>query len=205
MTSDNGGVTDIERVHVGNVGVDTAHLILTDPGYLDDAQGGVKGEHLGRKYEELQDRELAELDEWVVAREAADKLGVSHPDLPDNLAAKILYNKGHEGAAVIVHAGVGDGYYPVYATFATVGQFGRRCVRVEVDFLDHPFIESVALATPDAARNALKRFIQATDAMVEGWEGNLTEPMSRLTAAKEKAEGVLEAYDELWTATTGEG
>ena len=205
MTSDNGGVTDIERVHVGNVGVDTAHLILTDPGYLDDSRSGVSGEHLGRKFDELLDSELRELDAWVVARDAADKLGVAHPDLPDHLAAKILFNKGHEGAAVVVHAGVGDGYYPVWATFATVGQFGRRCVRIEVDFLDHPFIESVALATPDAARRVIRQFIEAVDALHEGWEGNLTEPMRVLGLAAAKGEDVLKAYDDLWTATTGEG
>ena len=42
---------------------------------------------------------------------------------------------GHEGAAVVVQSGRGDGYYPVYVTTAEVANDETRVIRVEVDFL----------------------------------------------------------------------
>lgn len=44
-------------------------------------------------------------------------------------------------AAVVSTTGIGDGYYPVYATIEEIGGWGQRVTKLEIDFTDHVLIE----------------------------------------------------------------
>jgi hypothetical protein len=43
--------------------------------------------------------------------------------------------------AVVTTTGIGDGYYPVYATTEDLGGWGERITRIEIDFTDHVLLE----------------------------------------------------------------
>lgn len=43
--------------------------------------------------------------------------------------------------AVVASSGIGDGYYPVYATFSDVPGWGEVITKLEIDFTDHVLIE----------------------------------------------------------------
>ena len=61
-----------------------------------------------------------------------------------------------EGAAVVVDSGIRDGFYAVYATTAELPDWGRRIVRIEVDFLEHVLLATVPLELPDALGEFLR-------------------------------------------------
>jgi hypothetical protein len=56
-------------------------------------------------------------------------------DTEDN-AGPIMRN-----LAVVASSGIGDGYYPVYATIENLGGWGERIMKLEIDFSDHVLIE----------------------------------------------------------------
>lgn len=43
--------------------------------------------------------------------------------------------------AVVSTTGIGDGYYPVYATIENIAGWGERITKLEIDFTDHVLIE----------------------------------------------------------------
>jgi hypothetical protein len=61
--------------------------------------------------------------------------------LSDQSAGPLPYKMGHEGMAVAASSGIGDGYYPVYATYSDEEGWGRRVMKLEIDFSDHPFLQ----------------------------------------------------------------
>ena len=132
---------NIERRLLGHIGVDSARVIVCDPHYLVEQ----------RIYERHQEREEASLAADNAARDRradpnrwdAETLRAMTEAWP--VSYRIPYLLGHEGAAIVVHSGVGDGFYPVYGTFADVEGMGRRLMRLEVDFSDHPMLEKPAL------------------------------------------------------------
>ena len=56
--------------------------------------------------------------------------------LSDKQAGQIMHD-----LAVVSTTGIGDGYYPVYATIEDVGGWGERITKLEIDFTDHILIE----------------------------------------------------------------
>ena len=50
------------------------------------------------------------------------------------LQLALAFLAGQEGCAVVVSSGMGDGVYPVYAKIAEVAGFGKRVMKLEVDF-----------------------------------------------------------------------
>jgi hypothetical protein len=58
-------------------------------------------------------------------------------DTEDN-AGPIMRN-----LAVVASSGIGDGYYPVYATIEDLGGWGERIVKLEIDFSDHVLLGPV--------------------------------------------------------------
>jgi hypothetical protein len=95
---------------VGEVGVDTGSLLLTDPGRL-----------LGElpPFEELAG--LKESNRLVSSlRIEGFKKPKGWTDEMASYACQVLFKEGHEGAGVTVKTGVGDGQYLVFAKFGKV-------------------------------------------------------------------------------------
>jgi len=110
-------------VKVGEVGVDTATLLVTDP-------VRIKGELPPLE-------ELAGLKESARVVSAIRIEGKKPKGWTDELAShacQVLFKEGHEGAGVTVHTGVGDGQYFVYARMGKVkglpGQY-RNLAKVD--------------------------------------------------------------------------
>ncbi len=57
---------------------------------------------------------------------------------PDHLS--LPFDLGHEGAGISVHAGLGDGLYPVTARYEDVEGWGKRIAEVKITFLPHPVL-----------------------------------------------------------------
>lgn len=101
-------IKETKKVLVGRCGVDSGQIMITDPCYMID-QGFNEAE-----YQKVCDITLSETG-----------------------CGPLAYEKGHEGKAVVASSGIGDGYYPVYATYADVDGWGERIIRLEIDFSDH--------------------------------------------------------------------
>jgi hypothetical protein len=103
----------MRKVKIGEVGVDSASLMITDPCYVKDFKSGNYNPDIKK-----------------------DK------SYSDNGAccATDGKNKGGEigkGLGVVFSTGIGDGVYPVYATLDDVEMFGERVVKVEIYFDEH--------------------------------------------------------------------
>lgn len=169
-------MADPERILVGRIGVDTGRIILCDPSYIPE-QHLVERVH-GRTPEQL--RAISEAQ----TRDDAAAL-----NLADYLFYQIPFLAGREGAAVVVYSGLGDGFYPVYATVMEIENWGERVVRLEVDFLDHPLLVTAPLEPPDG----LERLLVA---MVDFLEFPTDHPPSNLDALalRERVSQMLEHY-----------
>jgi len=95
----------MEWEKVGDVGVDAGGILICDPCYAvgDEPQ--------------LPHPWKAFCDAWF----AAEEHGV----------AQFPFRRGHEGAAIVVQSGVGDGFYPVFVKRDKSG----RVAAVKVEFL----------------------------------------------------------------------
>lgn len=62
--------------------------------------------------------------------------GACDRTLADNFNGQLNYPLGHAGIGVVSRTGLGDGYYPVYATIADLGEWGERVVKVEIEFVE---------------------------------------------------------------------
>ena len=144
----------MERIKVGEVGVDTGRIIVCDPSYI-------ISQRIGERHEEIMEAQLKTMLEANSQQEAVDLAAV------DPLYYTLPYLMGHEGAAVVVHSGIGDGGYPVYAWIDDMENWGRRVVRLEVDFMDHPWLEVVPIEPPDALKRLLDN-LAAWLPLVEG-------------------------------------
>lgn len=103
-----------KRILVGRCGVDSGQVMITDPCYVIDDGFSEKD------YETVCDITLSE-----------QGVGPLH------------YEAGHEGKAVAARTGIGDGYYPVYATYGYIEGFGERILGLEIDFSEHPLLEEI--------------------------------------------------------------
>lgn len=100
-----------KRVQVGSCGVDSGQIMIADPCYLID------GDFSEKHYEEACEITLSE-----------------------DRAGPLMYDMGHEGKAVVASSGIGDGFYPVYATYSDDDGWGERIMKLEIDFSDHPLL-----------------------------------------------------------------
>ena len=137
----------MERIKVGIVGVDTGRVIVCDPSYIVE-------QRIGERQKEVEDARFNAMLEAKNQEEAVE-LVTAEP-----LYYTLNYLLGHEGAAVVVHSGIGDGGYPVYAWVDDLPDWGKRVVRLEVDFMDHPWLEVVPIEAPDALKRLLDDLIE---------------------------------------------
>ena len=100
-----------KRVLVGRCGVDSGQIMITDPCYVVD--------------DGFTDADYEKACEITLSQDGAGPL---------------MYEKGHEGKAVVSTTGIGDGYYPVYATYDEMEDWGQRIVKLEIDFSEHPLL-----------------------------------------------------------------
>ena len=99
------------RKMIGKCGVDSGQIMITDPCYVID------GEFTEKHYQQVCEITLA-----------------------DGHAGSLPYDLGHEGKAVVSSSGIGDGVYPVYATYEDVDGWGERIMKLEIDFSEHVFL-----------------------------------------------------------------
>lgn len=150
------GVVDIEVVHLGNVGVDSGQLMITDPCYIDSEWRNEPHES-DRVY---RDRESGALVKWGDDFMRFDEPLDGYGETPERLIAsgqliqvpregtntfsysyngacratqsaghgELVYRRGHPGAGVAFHTAWGDGEYTVYGE-----RHGGRIVRVYVN------------------------------------------------------------------------
>ena len=137
----------MERRLVGRVGVDSARIIVCDPSYI-------QPERIGERQREIEEAQFVASTE-ARARGDTEAVGAAYP-----LSYTLDFLRGHDGAAVVVHSGIGDGHYPVYAWFDELENWGERIVRLEVDFMDHPWLEVVPIEPPDALKRLLDDLIE---------------------------------------------
>lgn len=165
---------ETERILVGRIGVDRARIIVCDPSYIQDQQ--LLERDLAVEQDQLEALKIAQGQSDREAAEAAYPLFYQLPFL-----------MGHEGAAVVVRSGLGDGFYPVYATVMEVENWGKRVVRLEVDFMDHPYLETVPVQAPDGLEKLLVEVVAFLEFQTD-------HPSAR--GLKAKAEQVLKSYME---------
>jgi hypothetical protein len=92
---------------IGEVCVDSGHLIISDPCQADEAS-----------------------DQW------ADSDVDLNECAKNGIRAWELTNDHDCPIAVVVQTGLGDGRYEVEARYETVGDWGERCAEVRIKFLD---------------------------------------------------------------------
>jgi len=126
-----------ERKLIGHIGVDSGQVIICDPAYIESQQ-------IYERFEAMQEQSR---QRWLAARKQGDK-EAARSAWPQTY--QIPYLMGHEGCAVGTRSGIGDGFYPVYALVEEMENWGERVVRLEVDFTEHPWLETVPIEMPDA-------------------------------------------------------
>ena len=120
-------MTKVNReVLIGHVAVDSGQLMLCDPCYLD-------------KWQDNEEWEKVTADESGLYPLSYN--GACGATLSDDRYGQLKFNLGHEGAAVAFASGLGDGFYPVYATIIEDGLWGRRIAEVKVVMMQEDYEE----------------------------------------------------------------
>ena len=101
------------REIIGWCAVDSGQILITDPSYFADWKNNKMG-----------DTGLGDYS-WS---------GACATTLTDKRAGQLNFPAGHAGAGVVSRSGLGDGYYPVYATYADLGDWGERVIKLEIVF-----------------------------------------------------------------------
>jgi hypothetical protein len=96
---------------IGEVCVDSGHLIICDP---------CRGEEASNRW----------IDNDLDLNECAKK----------GIRAWELTNDHDCPVAVVVQTGLGDGFYKAEARYETDPDFGERCAEVRIKFLPHPVL-----------------------------------------------------------------
>lgn len=115
-----------QEVLIGHVAVDSGQLMLGDPCYLN-------------KWKDNEEWEKLPADENGLYPLSYN--GACGATLSDNQCGQLKFDGGHEGAAVAFSSGLGDGFYPVYATFIEDGIWGRRIAEVRVVMMQQDYEE----------------------------------------------------------------
>jgi len=107
---------------IGLVAVDSGQLMLCDPSYIS-----------GEKW-----------DKDAYSPENADRNGMYSfnyngacgATLSEERAGQLKFENNYEGAGVAFSSGLGDGMYPVYATYVDDPDWGLRICKVEVVMIE---------------------------------------------------------------------
>lgn len=102
----------MKRELIGRCGVDSGQIMITDPCYV-----------IGDEFNDADYEKVCELT------------------LSQDGAGALPFAAGHEGKAVVSSSGIGDGFYPVYATYSDEGMWGERIMKLEIDFSQHPLLD----------------------------------------------------------------
>ena len=102
---------------IGYCGVDSGQIMITDPSYVN--------------YFDL----TAEFGSPVPDGHFS-YAGACERTLGKGYNGQLNYPAGHAGVGVVSRTGLGDGYYPVVATIADLGDWGERVVKLEIEFVD---------------------------------------------------------------------
>jgi len=105
----------LERIEIGKVGVNTGQLLLSDPRVVLAGQ-------------------LPSFEE-ICGLKPSSRVVPSLVYKGEPIAAAIKDQKGRIGAGVTFSSGFGDGIYPVYATVVEFPRWGKRIVKIEIEFL----------------------------------------------------------------------
>ena len=103
----------MRKVKIGEVGVDSASLMITDPCYIKDFKSG-------NYNPEIKKDKSYSVNGACCATDGKNQGGTIG-----------------KGLGVVFSTGIGDGVYPVYATLDDVEMFGERVVKVEIYFDEH--------------------------------------------------------------------
>jgi len=99
------------KIRLGVVGVDSGHLLICDPCYLDS--------HSAFKFENI-----------------IGALGLSSGNPRRwKKSAQLTYDLGHVGAGIVFQSGLGDGTYEVWARVGKVNGLGERIKEVTVKLI----------------------------------------------------------------------
>ncbi|MGB9858477.1 MAG: hypothetical protein ACPLQP_00915 [Moorellaceae bacterium] len=109
----------VKKVVLGEVAVDSGHLMVIDPLYLYRLEQAAHA--AGKSVSEVA------LD---VAYECASRKG---------LGGQVDFPSGVSGMAVAFQSGIGDGVYPVVGHIRDLSGWGKRLVKVEI-VLRHPVV-----------------------------------------------------------------
>ncbi|KKM60572.1 hypothetical protein LCGC14_1540580 [marine sediment metagenome] len=114
-------------VQIGEVGVDSGQLMLCDPSYI--------GSQWSERDWEDMDVNLNEPSQESQFDGEFSYVGCCVSRQVEGMAGQLNYRLGHAGAGVVTNTGLGDGCYPVYAEIEDMGTWGRRVVKIWVDFM----------------------------------------------------------------------
>ena len=109
----------MRKVKIGEVGVDSASLMITDPCYIKDFKSGDYNPEIKKDKSYSVNGACCATD----GKNQGGVIGITH--------------KPDKGLGVVFKTGIGDGVYPVYATLDNMEMFGERVVKVEINFDKH--------------------------------------------------------------------
>lgn len=107
-------ITKTETTLIGWCAVDSGQILITDPSYLADWRDNEMGDTGKGDYS------------WS---------GACATTLTDEKAGQLNFLAGHAGAGVVSSTGLGDGYYPVMATYVDDDTWGKRVAKLEIIFI----------------------------------------------------------------------
>jgi hypothetical protein len=111
-------MTDVYVKLIGHVAVDSGQLMICDPCYI--------------KAKDWEDGPFERAKPDNAGYYPFNYNGACGATLSDELAGRMFFESGFDGAAVAFASGFGDGFYPVYATYVDDPDFGKRIAKVEV-------------------------------------------------------------------------
>ena len=108
----------MRKVKIGEVGVDSASLMITDPCYIKDFKSGNYNPKIKKDKSYSVNGACCATD----GKNQGGTIGIIH--------------KPDQGLGVVFRTGIGDGVYPVYLTKADCGDWGTRVVSMKVVFIE---------------------------------------------------------------------
>lgn len=108
-------------VLLGYCAVDSGQLIITDPGYLEMWTENKMGE--------------AGVGNYSWAGACATTLADGHGE-NERSGQLVFPTTSGDGVGVVLRTGLGDGYYPVWATITDSPIWGKRISKIEIVFID---------------------------------------------------------------------
>ena len=109
-----------QKVQIGVLGVGSAQLLVSDPARLLLA---------------IAMAEMPSLEEMCGVKPSSKVTPSLLSSRGEPIAAVIRGRDEHDDIGVTFMTGFGDGLYPVYATVVEFPRWGKRIVKVEIDFL----------------------------------------------------------------------